>query len=127
MTPKQTAIETVERLDKLYSTHSNRHYLDDLKQAALLLVDTHVNALKHPDFDFEYWDQVKKEIEKLFENKYKEVNCIFCKKFVKPVFDETRPFESIIIKPAFCKLGFDVSFIETEERIGYIKWCTWFE
>ena len=62
MTPKEKAIELVSR----FLTYSNQFYDNDIrdaKQCAIILVDEILNILPLANRDF--WQEVKKEIEKL--------------------------------------------------------------
>ena len=60
MTPKEKALELVDKFDKAVNTHTNR----PLKKCALIAVEE-ILKLDIYKSDQWYWEEVKEEIEKL--------------------------------------------------------------
>ena len=74
MTPKEKAIELVQRFTKIESFHIHERVvfmpLPEAKQCALVAVDEILDAIdwheyEVPNNQLEYWLEVQKEIEKL--------------------------------------------------------------
>lgn len=65
MTPKEKAKELISKFTFLKLPESDSKFYNP-KQCALIAVDEIMNALeKNGDWNYDYWQEVKQEIEKL--------------------------------------------------------------
>ena len=66
MTPKEKAKELVEKIFLILSKRGEHHYTFDYsKECALIAVYEIIDTLNQTTLEFEYWEEIKSEIEKL--------------------------------------------------------------
>ncbi len=64
MTPKEQAEELILRFDNLDDEEHTYHYVHNSKECALIAVEQILEII-YSNYDWEYWNQVKQELEKL--------------------------------------------------------------
>jgi hypothetical protein len=64
MTPKEKAEELILRFDNLDNGEHTYHYVHNSKKCALIAVNQILEII-YSDYDWQYWYEVKQEIEKL--------------------------------------------------------------
>jgi hypothetical protein len=64
MTPKEKAEELILRFDNLDNEEHTYHYVHNSKECALIAVDEILEII-YSNYDWEYWKEVKQELEKL--------------------------------------------------------------
>ena len=67
MTPKEKAKELLDtfKFADIYFVGGNKTMLQNAKNCALLCVDEIIDTLNQSTLEFEYWEEVKQEINKL--------------------------------------------------------------
>ena len=67
MTPKEKAKELLDtfKFADIYFVGGNETMLQNAKNCALLCVDEIIDTLNQSTLEFEYWEEVKEEINKL--------------------------------------------------------------